>query len=249
MRTSINAGGVHRTAFFLALLAATPAYAGDGLHQSSVELSTTASLVSDYRFRGISYSSGDPAVQAEIAVSHNTGLYAGMWGSSLADDGSGFGSIELDFYAGWSGNLSPGITADANIVYYHYPARDSELAPATDSFEASLAFTLEGRIVEPTLGVSYAWKQAALEHQANTYLFLDTKADVPRTPITVTAHLGYTDGSYSIAEDGTNLDWSVAALWALTDQLSMRIEYVGVGGPAIKDVSDNSLVVTLAVEF
>src|SRR3546814_2489426 len=43
------------------------------------------SLVSDFRFRGISLSDEDVAVQGTITFAHDGGLYAGTWASSLED--------------------------------------------------------------------------------------------------------------------------------------------------------------------
>jgi uncharacterized protein (TIGR02001 family) len=40
-------------------------------------------VVSDYRFRGISQTDKDFAVQGGLTVSHESGLYASVWGSSV----------------------------------------------------------------------------------------------------------------------------------------------------------------------
>src|SRR3546814_14373617 len=48
-------------------------------------LSGGIAVTSDYRFRGISLSNEKVAVQPTLTVSHESGLYAGAWGSSLLE--------------------------------------------------------------------------------------------------------------------------------------------------------------------
>ena len=41
------------------------------------------SLTTDYRFRGVSLSGGDPAIQGGITATHDSGFYVGAWSSSI----------------------------------------------------------------------------------------------------------------------------------------------------------------------
>src|SRR5262245_12059716 len=50
---------------------------------SRAELSATISAVSDYRYRGITFSDGGPAVQAGLTYDDPTGWYAGASGSTV----------------------------------------------------------------------------------------------------------------------------------------------------------------------
>ncbi|WP_028104511.1 TorF family putative porin [Pseudoduganella violaceinigra] len=105
--------------FFAAAFAAAPVLAAD-------EVSFNTSLTSDYRYRGISQSRLQPAIQggAEFAAP-STGLYAGAWASSInwTRDAGGAGRMELDIYAGKRGQLSPAISYDAGILSYIYKGR------------------------------------------------------------------------------------------------------------------------------
>ena len=47
------------------------------------ELGGSISLVSDYRARGVSQSREKPAVQGWIEYFHESGFYAGWWGSNV----------------------------------------------------------------------------------------------------------------------------------------------------------------------
>lgn len=70
------------------VLSGQPAWAqiDAGTRQDPV-LSTegTLAIVSDYRFRGVSLSDGQPALQGELTVSHASGVYLSAWGPSLAN--------------------------------------------------------------------------------------------------------------------------------------------------------------------
>src|SRR3546814_9876235 len=97
----------------------------------------SAAVVSDYRFRGVSQTGEEAAMQGSIGISHESGLYAGVWGSSVdlgATDGVLFDDLntELDAYVGYKREVVPGLTADVGLLYYYYP-KDSNIA--TDYFE------------------------------------------------------------------------------------------------------------------
>ena len=215
--------------------------------ESGFELSGNVALVSDYRFRGVSFSDGDPALQGGIDLVHSSGFYLGTWGSTISG-GTPYGELELDLYAGWSGDVSDGVTFDIGLLYYVYPT-ENELANLvgadTDYFEpyASIGTTLGP--VSATLGVAYAWDQASLGDEDNLYLYTDFELGVPNTPITLTAHVGYTDGVFATAADGTSFDWGLGASWAITDSLSLGVNYVDTQGPAVEDFTDAGFFVTL----
>ena len=63
----------------------------------AITISGSATLTSDYRFRGVSQSDEGMAVQGGFTISHESGLYAGTWGSNLAGWGTfGGANMELD---------------------------------------------------------------------------------------------------------------------------------------------------------
>jgi uncharacterized protein (TIGR02001 family) len=100
------------------------------------EVSFNAALTSDYRYRGISQSRLDPALQGGADYTHNpTGLYAGTWLSSIkwTKDLGGDGNVEWDIYGGKRGNITSDITYDVGGLYYFYP--DNSLSPNANTFE------------------------------------------------------------------------------------------------------------------
>ena len=69
---------------------ATPAMAQseDEAASSSITASANVALTTDYRFRGISQSGGDPALQGGFDVAHDSGFYVGTWASSILNSTS-----------------------------------------------------------------------------------------------------------------------------------------------------------------
>ncbi len=211
--------------------------------ESGFEISGNVALVSDYRFRGVSFSDGDPALQGGIDLAHSSGLYVGTWASSISG-GTPFGEMELDVYAGWSGDLADGLTFDVGLLYYIYPTGEFP-AVDTDYFEpyASIGTTLGP--VGATLGVAYAWEQDSLGGNDNFYIYTDFEAGIPETPLTLTAHLGYTDGVFATTASGDSFDWGLGASYAITDSLSLGVSYVDTEGPGVEDFTDAGFFFTL----
>lgn len=99
-----------------ALLALAPVSA------MAAEVSGNVTLTSDYRFRGISQSDTDPAIQGGFDVAFDNGLYAGVWASNV-DFGTD-ADLEMDFYAGFAGNITEAVGFDVGYIYYDYPGTD-----------------------------------------------------------------------------------------------------------------------------
>jgi uncharacterized protein (TIGR02001 family) len=105
--------------------AAAPAFADEA---SPITVTGSAAIVSQYKFRGLTQSDSKPAVQASITVSHSSGFYVSMWGSSGASDRFGpnsdyispNGGTEIDVYGGYTKALA-GVTVDVGLYGYIYP--------------------------------------------------------------------------------------------------------------------------------
>ncbi|MEQ1687092.1 MAG: TorF family putative porin [Sphingopyxis sp.] len=229
---------------------------------SDITVTGGISLVSDYRFRGISFSAEDIAVQGTININHSSGIYLGTWASSL-DDTPVYGHTEVDIYAGYATEVAPGTTLDVGLLYYYYPNGDARAAPVlpatvgvalnSDYFEpyASIKTTLGSVTVK--LGAAYAWDQVALGSADNIYVFTDLGLGVPNTPISLNAHLGYSDGALAL---GSNYwDWSLGADWAVGRGLTVGVKYVDsdlnqlTGIPAADTLYDATVLFTIGASF
>jgi uncharacterized protein (TIGR02001 family) len=251
MLTSVR-GLLAATILAGSVLTAAPAFAQDDEAASPITISGNVAMTSDYRFRGISLSAGDIALQGGVDVAHESGFYVGTWGSSI-QGGTPYGELELDVYGGWTGDVAEGVTVDVGLLYYIYPTTDDplNLDPDTDYFEpyASIATTIGP--VGATLGVAYAWEQDSLGGNDNLYLYTDFSLAVPGTPVTASAHLGYTDGVLAPpllagTGDDTGLDWALGLSATVYGGLSLGVTYVGVEGPSIDGFTDDTILATLS---
>jgi uncharacterized protein (TIGR02001 family) len=208
----------------------------------AITISGAATLTSDYRFRGVSQSDEGMAVQGGITISHESGFYVGAWGSNLAGWGTfGGTNTELDLIAGYKFGIGEG-TLDTGIVWYMYPSG----ADTTDFAElyAKLSGSVGG--LGLTAGVAYAPKQEALgnafpvgapadpgDKEDNLYLSGDATYGLGDLPVTLKAHIGYSDGNpglgpngTSIAPTGTYLDWSLGVDIVPISGLTLSAAYV-----------------------
>ena len=234
-------------------LAATPAFADEtDPPESEITITGNVALVTDYRWRGLSYSAGEPALQGQINVGHSSGVYAGIWASSLEQDPLDiYGSLETDFYAGWSGEVASGLVADVGITYYAYPNGGTGNGNWFEPY-ASLTKTLGPATAK--FGVNYGWKQDGLGGDDNLYLYTDWGVGVPDTGLAFQAHLGYTDGVLSpkaltLASTDGGWDYSLGATYSITKNLSLGVAYTGADGNSIDGFSDDAVVGTLKFAF
>ena len=76
------------------------------------EISGNVALTTDYRFRGISQTDRNPAVQGGFDWSHDSGFYLGTWGSNV----DFAGSLELDYYGGYANNINDNLAYDVGVI-------------------------------------------------------------------------------------------------------------------------------------
>jgi uncharacterized protein (TIGR02001 family) len=84
---------------------------------ANAEVSFNASLVTDYVFRGFSFSDEGPALQGGADYSHESGAYVGTWLSTV-DDGIDT-DIEYDLYAGYWMEVG-GLEVDLGYTTYSF---------------------------------------------------------------------------------------------------------------------------------
>jgi uncharacterized protein (TIGR02001 family) len=201
----------------LLLAAATPAMAQDETEPAdAVTISGSVTGTTDYRFRGVSQTGEDAAVQAGVTVAHESGLYASVWTSTIKDDRAptlaGYGDAEIDLSAGYSKTFANGLGVDVGLLYYLYPI-DKQTGLDTDFFEpyASVSYTVGP--VTAKVGANYAWSgQAGLAGNDSLYLHGELTAAVPGTPVTLLGHVGHSDGQLAFfAPNEKYLDWSLGA--------------------------------------
>lgn len=204
-------------------IVAAPAHAEDTAPPSDLTVSGSAALVSDYRYRGVSQSDEELALQAGVTVTHKSGFYAGVWASNLAGWGTfGGANLELDLIGGFKAPLAGG-TVDVGLTWYTYPGG----ADQTDFAEPYVK--LSGTLGPATLlaGVAYAPAQRALGNFSNTpysrgqkednlYVWGDATVGIPTTRFATRAHIGHSNGNPGLGPNGTSVtptgdywDWAL----------------------------------------
>ena len=84
-------------------------------------LTGNVTLVSDYRFRGVSQTYEGPAIQGGFDYSHAIGFYLGNWNSNVASQVyTGGSGVEMDVYGGYRRSFGA-FGMDVGYLYYHYP--------------------------------------------------------------------------------------------------------------------------------
>ena len=124
-------------------LAALTLVSGAVFAQAAPETTLTfnAGVVTDYRYRGITQSRNEAAVQGGVDYAHKSGFYVGAWASTIkwiADNsyvantrGSRTGTditgnVELDVYGGYKFDLAKDVTLDVGFLRYQYLGNNLE---------------------------------------------------------------------------------------------------------------------------
>ena len=90
-----------------------------------LDASANVTFATDYIYRGISQTHNDPTIQGSFDISHESGVYAGIWASNVdLDDSDGpitGNNLEMDLYVGIAGETSYGLGWDLGWLRYQYP--------------------------------------------------------------------------------------------------------------------------------
>lgn len=236
------------TAIALALVAggATAAHAED---DKPVSISGNVTFVTDYRFRGITLSDKDAAIQGGIDLSTQPGFFVGIWGSSIADFNGA--TTEIDLTAGWSGTFDF-LTPTIGIIGYIYPG-----GSGTDYYELFGSLGFEAGPVGLEVGLNVAPNQSNLS-RSNRYLYVGASAGIPDTPITLKGQLGFERGGLVPDETGrrtTKTDWLIGADITF-EPLTIGVAYTDTnltrrfpGGGRANDYGRGAFVVSLSAGF
>ena len=156
---------------------------------SASGFSANVGMTTDYRFRGISQNDEDFAIQGGFDYAHDSGLYAGIWASSVdfqvqtVDDASS----EVDLYAGFGSEIGDtGIGYDVGVLGYNYPNADG---------------ALDYDFVEVYGSLSYSWTEAFSTTLSVAYTDDYFAGSDSATYTNIAADYAFGD------------DWSVGASW------------------------------------
>ncbi len=84
-------------------------------------------FASDYRFRGISQTFEDPAIQGGFDYAHSSGFYLGTWASNVEEAELAGSNMEWDVYGGYTFSVGD-VAVNVGGLYYWYPGKDKVAA-------------------------------------------------------------------------------------------------------------------------
>lgn len=195
-----------------------------------LSFSGNVALTTDYRYRGVAQTENDAALQGGFALSHESGLYAGVWGSNVK---FGDAHLELDPYVGYATELpfagKPKL--DVGLWYYGYPGASdfnwleiyaklgfADLMATGDSFVAAVNYS------DDFLGLD----------EDGWYLNATYSIPFADTGFGGVASVGYTkadnfDFSDNGSEDDNYIDWKVGVTYAVKSVPGLTAELAAVG--------------------
>jgi uncharacterized protein (TIGR02001 family) len=134
-------------------------------------------LITDYRFRGISQTYGKPAIQGGFDYSHSSGFYLGNWNSNVSQ-GAGFpgGNIEMDFYGGYKAAFGD-FGVDVGAIYYYYPGTNAGPTVPFSPTNNRTGAVASGRVDNTEIYIGGSWKWVSLKY----YLATDDYFSTPGT--------------------------------------------------------------------
>ena len=170
-----------------------------------------AAVTSDYRYRGISQTRLQPALQGGIDYVHPTGWYLGAWASTIKwiEDAGGDGKVELDLYSGKRGEFAAGLSYDVGVLRYLYAG--NELGKVSGFANADTT-EIYGQLGYGPAYIKYSHATTKLFGFTNSdnsgYLDIGASIDAGKG-VTVQLHAG----RQRVANNGASsyTDWKIAA--------------------------------------
>jgi len=208
-------------------------------------VSFNASVVTDYRYRGISQTRLKPAVQGGVDFTAGA-FYLGGWASTIKwiKDGGGDANVEIDLYGGYKGEISKGLGYDIGLLTYQYPSNG--LNPSANTLE------IYGAVTAGPVTAKYSHSTTNLFGFANSKGsgYLDISATFDVGGFAVTPHVGrqtvknngaysYTDYSLAISKEVAGITWSATLVDTSTPA------YTGAG----KDLGKSGIVLGAKMAF
>ncbi|MFM7026275.1 MAG: TorF family putative porin [Limnohabitans sp.] len=219
------------------LIAAAIASLSSVAHAAEPEssLAFNAGVVSDYRYRGISQSRLEPALQGGVDYTDKSGFYVGAWGSTikwirdagvLTEKPTAKGSVELDLYGGYRGAVGD-VAYDVGFLRYEYVG--NTLAD-TDFYRNANTNEIYGAV---TYGVFTAKYSHALSNlfgnpdSKNSY-YVDLSATLDLGDgYSLVPHVGYQKIKGAANVDGSYTDYALTLAKDLGNGLSATAALVG----------------------
>jgi uncharacterized protein (TIGR02001 family) len=210
----------------LAAVAAVAAAATALPGAARADLAFNVAAVTDYRYRGISQTRLNPALQGGVDYSLGP-FYLGAWASTIKwiKDAGGDSDIELDLYGGYKGEIVKDFTYDVGLLRYQYPSNHLPLSANTTELYGALTYG------PATLKYSHSLTNTFAASDSKNSFYLDLSAGFEVSGLTLTPHIGhqkikgpfggdatYNDYSFTVSKDFSGLIVSAAIVGTDADK-------------------------------
>ena len=203
---------------------------------AQAELSANVAITTDYSFRGISQNDEAMAIQGGFDYAHENGFYAGVWASNVDDSFFAGSSIELDTYAGWSGDAGP-VSLDVGYLRYNYPdsdASDPLIGYETDTDEFHIGVSKDFGTV--SAGFTYYYSPDFFDVGNGSYF--DFGVDIPVGDFSIALH--YAATKIDEKDGGADLDYADYGIGVSTEieGFGLDLSYSGTDDDGLCSGSD-----------
>lgn len=245
----------------LVLGAAAQAQTAPKAPEPDYTLSFNGGVVTDYRYRGISQTRLQPAVQAGADFAHKNGFYAGTWASTIKwiKDNSTTGNpikgpVELDLYGGYKFSAGD-LGFDLGALRYQYVGNN---LVKSGSYSNANTTEFYGAASYNVLTFKYSHSTTDLfgniKSKGSQYFDLSANIDLGNG-LTLTPHVGHQTVKRANGLDYN--DYSITLAKDLGQGLSASVMAVGTNAKkgtgfytwADKDVGDTGLVLGLKYTY
>lgn len=153
-------------------------------------------VTSNYVWRGQTQTNDEAAISGGVDVGHASGVYAGVWTSSLG----GEGEYENDYYGGWASSFGD-FSVDVGAIYYAFPEKDND---STEVYGG-----VGWRFLSATV---YTLVDSTNDDAEEDGLYAELNADFPVSGnSSLGLHVGHASGDdYEDADGDAIVDYSVS---------------------------------------
>jgi uncharacterized protein (TIGR02001 family) len=243
-----------RKSILSAAVAAALLVPGLAAAQAASPITGNMSLVSDYRFRGLTQTFEEPALQGGFDYAHSSGIYLGNWNSSISDNFYAGSPLEMDFYGGYKGAAGP-LGYDVGVLYYYYPGSNLAGVGTIDNLEVYAGVSWKFLSLKYFHAVSDFF--GAPNTDGSNYVDLTANFDlgqgwgvnghVGHQKVKNASALDYTDYKIGITKDVGG--WVFGASFIDTDADSAVYTFTNASSGTTKNVGDSTLVLSVSKTF
>jgi hypothetical protein len=206
-----------------------------GENEKGVSVEIASQWLSQYVSTGGVAFSTDPVEQSSLTASYR-GFYMSLWHSTgISSDLLGNPGAEIDFYLGWSGNLSwlnvpilDEVEMDISLSYQDYSALFSRMKDDFMGLEMEIKRPWklgERHVLAPFIGLEYYYPLSGESNQQGVYASMGLKHSwklMESVTLEQSIRSTYDSGTYGM-ESGFIGAYTVSLQWKVTEQFRVDL--------------------------